>query len=92
MARRGFWTKERMLPGQETGEEVHATYSMLKLFHPPSASALALGAVAGVWLAWKLLRDLGWPVLLLGLFAGFVVGAVVGLVGYWLVRWYAGEG
>ena len=55
MPKRGVWTKERVLPGQPVMEDVVETYWMLKLIHPPSASALAPGAVGGAWLARKLL-------------------------------------
>lgn len=92
MFKRGFWKKERMLPGQSAVEEVCETYWMLRLIHPPTASALAAGGLGGIWLAWTLLRGHAWLALVLGLLVGLVAGAVLGVVVYWLVRGFAARG
>ena len=86
MARRGFWTKQRMLPGQLVVEETADTYWMLKFAHPPSASAMALGAVGGGYLAFKLLVDHGVVVTVIAVLVAAVAGAWVGLLLYWLLR------
>src|SRR5688572_12767651 len=86
MAKRGFWTRERMLPGQSAVEETVETYWMLRLIHPPSALAMALGAIGAGYLGWKLFRDHGivWGVLAAAVAA--FVGAWLGLLLYWLLR------
>lgn len=86
MARRGFWTKERMLPGQPAVEETAETYWVLKRLHRPSASAMALGAVGLGYGGWRLFRDSSLVLALLAAAAGAFVGAWVGLLVYWLVR------
>jgi hypothetical protein len=57
MAKRGFWTKERTLPGSSSVEETADAYWNLKLLHPPSASAMVLGAIGLGYLGWRLFRD-----------------------------------
>ena len=86
MAKRGFWTRERTLPGQSAVEGTAETYWTLKLVHRPSASAMALGAVGGGWLAVKLVGGYGAVAVFLGLAAGAFVGAWLGLLLYWLLR------
>jgi hypothetical protein len=80
----GFWTKEcdLTLPGEGT----YNTYWTLKFLHPASASAMILGAAGLGYLGWRLFRDTNlWLALLLGA-TGLIVGAWVGLVLYWLLR------
>lgn len=86
MAKRGFWTKERMLPGQPAVEDTVETYWMLKLLHPPSAAAMALGALALGYLGWRLFRDSSLWLALVAAAVGAFIGAWVGLVSYWLFR------
>ena len=86
MARRGFWTKERMLPGQSAVEETAEAYWILKLIHPPSATAMGLGAIGMGYLGWRLLRDHGIVWGIVAAAVGAFVGAWVGLLLYWLVR------
>lgn len=82
----GFWTKERMLPGQSAVEETADTYWMLKLLHPPSASSMALGALGLGYLGWRLFRDSNLWIALFAAAAGAFIGAWVGLLLYWLLR------
>ena len=92
MAKRGFWTKERTLLGQPVIEETADTYWMLKLVHPPGASAMALGAVGGGSLTWKLLENHGLIMGIVAVLLAAVVGAWVGLLLYWLLRMVLGLG
>lgn len=86
MAKRHFWTKERTLPGQSAVEETADTYWMLKLLHPPSASAMVLGALGLGYLGWRLFRDNNLWVAIIAAAIGAFVGAWVGLLLYWVVR------
>ena len=81
-----FWTKERMLPGQPAVEETAHAYWMLKLLHPPSASAMALGAIGAGYLAWRLVRDHSIIWALVAAAVAAFVGAWLGLLLYWLLR------
>jgi hypothetical protein len=78
----GFWTQERELPGEGTVE----TYWMLKLVHPPSASAMLLGAGGLGYIGWRLFRDSNLWVALVAAVIGAFIGAWVGLLLYWLLR------
>ncbi len=75
-----------MLPGQPAVEETVDTYVMLKLLHPPSASAMVLGAFGLGYLSWRLFRDSNLWVALIAAAIGAFVGAWVGLLLYWIVR------
>ena len=86
MAKEDFWTKERMLPGQSAVEETAHTYWMLKLLHPPSASAMAFGALGLGYLGWRLFGDGNLWFALIAAAVGAFVGAWVGLLLYWLGR------
>ena len=92
MAKRGFWTKERDVPGEAAMEGAYESYRWLRLIHPPTASALALGASGGAYLAWTLLREHGALALVLGLIAGVVAGGILGVVVYWLLRLFSAIG
>lgn len=86
MTKRGFWTRERTLPGQPAAEETVETFSVLKLLHPPSASAMALSALGLGYLGWRLFRDGNLFVALFAAAIGAFVGAWLGLLLYWLAR------
>lgn len=58
---------------------------MLKLLHPPSASAMALGAIGLGYLGWRLFRDGNLWLALVAAVVGAFVGAWIGLLFYWLV-------
>ena len=86
MVRRSFWTKQRTLPGQSAVEDAVETYWMLRLIHRPSAAAMALGAVGGGYLGWRFFRESGAFAVVIGIALGAFVGAWLGLLLYWLVR------
>ena len=86
MTKRGFWTRERTAPGQSAVDGTAETYWVLKLVHPPSASAMALGALGLGYLGWRLFRDNNLWVALIAAAVGAFVGAWVGLLLYWLLR------
>ena len=86
MTKRGFWTKERSAPGQSAVDGTAETYWMLKLIHPPSASAMALGAVGVGYVGWRLFRDSNLAVAVVAGALGAFVGAGVGLLLYWVLR------
>jgi hypothetical protein len=86
MAKRGFWTKERTLPGQSAVEGTADAYWMLKLLQPPSASAMVLGALGLGYLGWRLFRDSNPWAGLIAAGVGAFLGAWIGLLLYWLVR------
>ena len=92
MAKQGFWTKERMLPGEPLVGETADTYWVLKLIHPPSASAMAPGALGGGYLAWKLVTGYGLVALLIAVPVAALAAAWVGLLLYWLLRMILGFG
>lgn len=75
-----------MLPGQSAVEETADTYWMLKLLHPPSASAMPLGAIGLGYLGWRLFRDSNLWLALIAVAIGAFIGAWVGLLLYWLLR------
>ena len=86
MAKQGFWTKERVLPGQSAVDETAETYWMLKLLHPPSASAMGLGALGLGYVGWRLFRNGDvWVAVIAAASAAFI-GAWVGLLLYWVAR------
>ena len=56
-------------------EETAGTYGVLKRVHPPSASAMALGAVGSGYLALKLLGDHAVVILIVAVPVAALVGA-----------------
>ena len=85
----GFWKRERMLPGQSAVEGTAETYWVLKLIHPPSAAAMALGAISAGYAAWWWSVGNGLTTALLTTAAAAFVGAWAGLLLYWLLRMIA---
>lgn len=82
----GFWTKDRDVPGAAAVEAAYDAFGLLRRLHRPTASALVLGAAGGAYLAWRLTHPHGILALVVGLLVGFVLGAFVGVVAYWMIK------
>lgn len=86
MANKGFWRKERRIPGDSTIEGGYYGFKLLEFLHPPTATALVLGGAGGVYLGWKFASGHGGLAIVLAVVGGALLGALVGVIGYWLIR------
>ena len=68
------------------------TYGILGWIHPPTATALSVGATGGAFLAFLLFVKWGLVAIAASMIAGAVLGAFVGLVLYWGFRLFSFTG